>query len=77
VNQGIWTVHERTLARAFKLTDGEAQVARECLKGKSNREIAEVLNLNPETVNSRLDEVFKKARITRRGELAAILLKRM
>jgi DNA-binding CsgD family transcriptional regulator len=76
-NQGIWSKHEHTLVRAFNLTRGESRVARECIKGRSNREIAATFGLSPETVNAQLDKVFRKARITKRGELAAILLQRM
>jgi DNA-binding CsgD family transcriptional regulator len=75
-DQGIWSRHEKTLARAFDLTPAESSVARECIKGRTNREIAAVLGISPETVNVHLDSVFRKAQVNRRGELAAILLKR-
>jgi DNA-binding CsgD family transcriptional regulator len=72
--QGVWSRHEQTLTQAFKLTRFESAVARECVKGLSNREIGEVLGIGEETVNVYLDRVFRKAKIKRRGHLAAILL---
>jgi DNA-binding CsgD family transcriptional regulator len=73
---GVWSRHERVLARAFGLTQREAAVARECIRGRSNREIATVLGITYETTNKHLDAVFRKARIKRRSQLAALLLER-
>jgi DNA-binding CsgD family transcriptional regulator len=76
-NQGVWSRHEQTLAEGFCLTPGEASVARECIKGLTNKEIAAGLGISHETVNKHLDHVFRKANVRSRMELSARLLVRM
>lgn len=74
--QGVWSRHERTLKFLFRLTDCQAQVARECVKGLRNAEIALRLGISVETVNKHLDLVYKKAEVHSRLELASKLLER-
>ena len=64
----------RTPAPDLGLTEREAQVAVECLKGNKNLEIAERLRISVETVNKHLDKVYQKANVRGRAELASRLL---
>jgi len=69
-----WSSYEEHLRRTWSLTEREAQVAVECLKGNKNLEIAERLRISVETVNKHLDKVYQKANVRGRAELASRLL---
>ena len=69
-----WSSYEEHLRRTSGLTEREAQVAVECLRGKKNLEIAEQLKISVETVNKHLDKVYQKAGVRGRAELASRLL---
>src|SRR4030095_356531 len=69
-----WSSYEEHLRQTWGLTEREAQVAVECLKGNKNLEIAEHLRISVETVNKHLDKVYQKANVRGRAELASRLL---
>ena len=69
-----WSSYEEHLRQTWGLTEREAQVAVECLKGNKNLEIAERLRISVETVNKHLDKVYQKANVRGRSELASRLL---
>ena len=69
-----WSSYEEHLRQAWGLTEREAQVAVECLRGNKNLEIAERLRISVETVNKHLDKVYQKANVRGRAELASRLL---
>ena len=69
-----WSSYEEHLRQTWSLTEREAQVAVECLKGNKNLEIAERLRISVETVNKHLDKVYQKANVRGRAELASRLL---
>ena len=69
-----WSSYEEHLRQTWGLTEREAQVAVECLKGNKNLEIAEHLRISVETVNKHLDKVYQKANVRGRSELASRLL---
>ena len=69
-----WSSYEEHLRQSWALTEREAQVAVECLRGKKNLEIAEQLKISVETVNKHLDKVYQKAGVRGRAELASRLL---
>ncbi len=69
-----WASYEERLRQTWGLTEREAQVAVECLRGKKNLEIAEQLHISVETVNKHLDRVYQKANVRGRAELASRLL---
>lgn len=54
------------LKRAFQLTEREAEVLLWLAKGKTNREIAQILEMSPRTVNKHLEQVFKKMGVENR-----------
>jgi CheY-like chemotaxis protein/DNA-binding CsgD family transcriptional regulator len=49
-----------TLIAAFRLTLREAEVLHWVIKGKTSRDIADILGMSPRTVNKHLEHVFEK-----------------
>lgn len=62
---------QRLLASRHRLTDREAEVLLWISRGKSNREISEILGISPRTVNKHLEQVFEKMGIENRASAAA------
>jgi DNA-binding NarL/FixJ family response regulator len=62
---------EQLLQRSLELTCREAQVLLWISRGKSNREIGEILNISPRTVNKHLEQVFVKLGVENRAAAAA------
>jgi DNA-binding NarL/FixJ family response regulator len=60
------------LARAFNLTQREGEVLFWLSKGKTNRDIAEILNLSARTVNKHLEQVFQKLGVDNRTSAAVL-----
>lgn len=59
---------------ALSLTPMERQIAQLAARGQSNKDIAAQLWISPRTVAFHLRNVFTKAAITSRGELAHLSL---
>jgi DNA-binding CsgD family transcriptional regulator len=59
-----------------ELTGTEQQIADLVARGKSNREVAQMLHVSPKTVEWNLSKVYKKLRVASRTELAAKLAQR-
>jgi DNA-binding response OmpR family regulator/DNA-binding CsgD family transcriptional regulator len=55
------------LQRTFSLTSREAEVLLWLSRGKSNRDIGEILNISPRTVNKHLEQVFVKLGVENRA----------
>lgn len=51
------------------LTKRQAQIVRLMFQGKSNKEIARILNLSPRTIESYIDNAKQKLNVTRKSEL--------
>ena len=62
---------EQFLQRTLQLTSREAEVLLWISRGKSNREIGEILNISPRTVNKHLEQVFVKLGVENRASAAA------
>jgi DNA-binding response OmpR family regulator len=62
---------ERVLQETLSLTSREAEVLLWISRGKSNREIGEVLGISPRTVNKHLEQVFVKLGVENRAAAAA------
>lgn len=60
------------LAETFGLTDREAEVLLWLTRGKTNRDIAEILDLSARTVNKHLEQVFHKMGVDNRTSAAVI-----
>jgi CheY-like chemotaxis protein/DNA-binding CsgD family transcriptional regulator len=67
----------QSLATAFKLTAREAQVLYWVVKGKTNRDIGDILGTSPRTVNKHLEHVFEKLGVETRTAAAAMALGRV
>src|SRR5690242_10105987 len=63
---------ERLLAERHGLTSREAEVLLWISRGKQNREVSEILNISPRTVNKHLEQIFQKIGVENRASAAAI-----
>jgi DNA-binding CsgD family transcriptional regulator len=68
------TARRRDPSAAVELTPQERQIARFVASGLSNRDVAAQLFLSPRTVDFHLRNVFAKAGVSSRGELAKLEL---
>jgi len=62
---------ERVLQHTLQLTCREAEVLLWLSRGKSNREIGEILAISPRTVNKHLEQVFIKLGVENRASATA------
>lgn len=62
---------EKTLRQCMQLTSREADVLLWISRGKSNREIGEILTISPRTVNKHLEQIFVKLGVENRAAAAA------
>lgn len=62
--------YEQQLAAAFELTARESEVLLWITYGKSNKEIAEILDMSPRTVNKHLEQIFIKLSVENRTSAA-------
>lgn len=60
------------LKQRFAITNREAEVLLWVAKGKTNREIAQILELSPRTVNKHLEQLFKKIGVENRTTAATL-----
>jgi DNA-binding NarL/FixJ family response regulator len=63
---------ERILAERHGLTSREAEVLVWISRGKQNREISEILQISPRTVNKHLEQIFEKMGVENRASATAI-----
>ncbi len=61
---------EAVLRQHFCLTNRESEVLLWIARGKSNRDIAEILGLSPRTVNKHLEQVYAKLGVENRASAA-------
>jgi len=64
-----------TLQRAHALTSREAEVLLWISRGKSNRDIGQILDISPRTVNKHLEQVFVKLGVENRAAAAAVAVR--
>lgn len=62
---------ESRLQQVLNLTSREAEVLLWISRGKSNRDIGEILGISPRTVNKHLEQVFVKLGVENRASAAA------
>jgi DNA-binding response OmpR family regulator len=65
------------LLQAFKLTLREAEVLYWVVKGKTNRDIGDILGSSPATVKKHLEHVFEKLGVETRNAAASLALKKV
>lgn len=63
------------LRRQFPLTEREAEVLLWIAHGKTNREIGQILNMSPRTVNKHLEQIFRKLGVENRTTAAAVAIR--
>ncbi len=66
---------EEQLAKAFGLTLREAEVLLWIAHGKANKEIADILEMSPRTVNKHLEQIFNKLMVEKRTSAATMAVK--
>ena len=64
--------HAAARLRQVALTPRETEVLSWLAKGKTNRDIADILGMSPRTVNKHLEHVFEKLGVETRSAAAAI-----
>lgn len=62
---------EKLLRKILELTEREAEVLLWISRGKSNREIGDILTISPRTVNKHLEQIFVKLGVENRAAAAA------
>lgn len=62
------------LKNHFELTEREAEVLFWLLRGKTNREIAQILSMSPRTVNKHLEPIYRKLGVENRTTAVALCL---
>jgi DNA-binding NarL/FixJ family response regulator len=65
------------LKQHFELTEREVDVLLWLARGKTNREIAQILALSPRTINKHLEPVYRKMAVQNRTAAATICLQYM
>jgi DNA-binding response OmpR family regulator/DNA-binding CsgD family transcriptional regulator len=65
------------LTQAFRLTQREAEVLYWVIKGKTNRDIGDILGTSPRTVHKHLEHVFAKLGVETRTAAAALAMARV
>ncbi|MCB1954849.1 MAG: response regulator transcription factor [Rhodocyclaceae bacterium] len=65
------------LTAAFRLTGREAEVLYWVIKGKTNRDIGDILGTSPRTVHKHLEHVFEKLGVETRTAAAALAMNRV
>jgi DNA-binding response OmpR family regulator/DNA-binding CsgD family transcriptional regulator len=63
------------LKAQFGVTGRESDVLLWIAKGKTNREIGQILDMSPRTVNKHLEQIFKKLGVENRTSAAALAIK--
>jgi DNA-binding CsgD family transcriptional regulator len=66
---------ESLLREQLSLTSREAEVLLWLSRGKSNRDIAEILGLSPRTINKHLEQMFEKLGVENRAAATALAVR--
>jgi DNA-binding CsgD family transcriptional regulator len=72
VEQDASADNEARLRERFGLTTRECEVLLWVARGKSNRDVGEILGLSPRTVNKHLERIFVKLGVENRAAAAGI-----
>ena len=66
---------QTVLKPQLMVTEREAEVLLWIARGKSNRDIAEILSLSPRTVNKHLEQIYTKLGVENRTSAAALAVR--
>src|SRR5690606_15794670 len=64
-----------TFKQQFAVTGREADVLLWIANGKTNREIGQILEMSPRTVNKHLEQIFRKLGVENRTSAAAVAIR--
>jgi DNA-binding CsgD family transcriptional regulator len=64
-----------SLVSQFGITTREAEVLLWLSRGKTNRDIGDILDMAPRTVNKHLEHLFRKLHVETRSAAAALAIK--
>jgi len=73
--EGAFGGDEHILERKLSLTRRESEVLTWIARGKSNRDIADILKLSPRTVNKHLEQIYAKLGVENRASAAALAVR--
>ena len=73
--KAISTTTAPVLKQKLAVTEREAEVLLWIARGKSNRDIAEILDLSPRTVNKHLEQIYAKLGVENRTSAAALAVR--
>src|SRR5690606_15287769 len=74
LQEGSTTAPDARLREQLNLTARESEVLLWISNGKTNREIAEILDMSPRTVNKHLEQIFRKLGVENRTAAARAAL---
>lgn len=77
LEDGLKPTGASLLKEQLELTERESEVLNWIANGKSNRDIALILEMSPRTVNKHLEQIFPKLGVENRTAAAAVALKVM
>jgi DNA-binding CsgD family transcriptional regulator len=75
VLEGEFENDSLVLKRKLQLTQRESEVLMWIARGKSNRDIAEILGLSPRTVNKHLEQIYAKLGVENRASAATLAVR--
>lgn len=75
LSEGEASSNEALLKQRLALTKREAEVLLWIARGKSNRDIGEILGLSPRTVNKHLEQIYSKLGVENRASATAIAVR--
>jgi len=73
--EGEVVSEEALLRQRLSVTEREAEVLIWIARGKSNRDIAEILDLSPRTVNKHLEQIYSKLGVENRASAATLAVR--
>jgi CheY-like chemotaxis protein/DNA-binding CsgD family transcriptional regulator len=74
-SSGDWDLD--SVKSSLGLTPKEAEILMWIARGKTNREVGEILGSSPRTVNKHLEHIFEKLSVVTRAAAVAVALERM
>ena len=71
LSETVFGIEEQVLRKTLSISERESEVLLWISRGKSNREIGEILTISPRTVDKHLEQIFTKLGVANRASAAA------